>query len=80
MLLKDFIAKQAIQVIVGTVLDPTTAKIPVSIDPKAFYRAFSDKIDADTLTDEKALYVASREPVAPMVTARDMLNSQLRFN
>lgn len=78
-MLNDFIAKLPITTIIQTEIENNRVILPAAIDSKDFYKTFSSEIDTDTLTTEKAIYVASTYPVKKMKTSKDLLNSQLRY-
>lgn len=58
-MLKDFIAKLPISVIVGTEIEDTKVAIPTTINTGEFYSKFKSEIESDGLTPEKAIYLAS---------------------
>jgi hypothetical protein len=78
-MLNDFLAKLPIDVIIQTEIEESRIVLPIKIDSKAFYKSFSTQIESDTLTTEKAIYIASTYPTKPMKTAKDLLNTKLRY-
>ena len=76
----DFLSKQSIKVIVQTEITDSRVSLPVEVDSKAFYKEFSTDIESNTLTTEKAIYIASMEDTSNMITSRDLLNSKLYFD
>lgn len=80
MSLKDFIAKQPMNIIVRTEIEDNKVILPVSIDTKAFYKDFSNEINSEGLTPEKAIFIATQNlENNKMKTSIDLLNSRLKF-
>lgn len=79
MQLKDYIAKQPIDVIIKTEIEENKVILPIEIDVKEFYKAFKNEIDSDQFTPEKAIYIASIEKPKPFINSRSLLNSRLHF-
>ena len=78
-MIKDFIAKQPIDVIVDTDITDTRVVLPVTINPSGFYTDFHPEIHSPTLTTEKAIYVAASQETKPIQTSTDLLNRWLKF-
>ena len=78
-MLNDFIAKLPLETIIQTEIEDNRVILPTIIDSKDFYKTFSTEIEAETLTTEKAIYVASTYSVKRMITTKDLLNSRLRY-
>lgn len=76
----DFLAKLPLDILRQVELSETRIIIPCPIDANAFYQTFSTDIEAETLTDEKAIYIASSHIPKPFITAEQLLNSKLQFN
>lgn len=56
--LKDFISKLPSSVLLESYFDENIIKLPSEIEVNKFEKVFSDEIIEETLTDEKALYLA----------------------
>lgn len=79
MILKDFISKLPVDIIIKTEFLDNKITLPFNIEPSKFYKDFKDNIKANTLTDEKALFVCSMVEQTNFKTSIDLLNSKLRF-
>lgn len=80
MSLKDFIAKQPMNIIVRTEIEDNKVILPVNIDTKAFYKDFSNEINSEGLPPEKAIFIAAQNlDNSGMKTSIDLLNSRLKF-
>lgn len=79
MAFKDFLSKQPIHIIVNTEVTDEKVILPTLVDSKSFYKSFSNEIESETLTIEKAVYIASTEKSSSMDTSKDLLNSKLSF-
>lgn len=78
-MLKDFIAKQPINVIIKTEITSNRVVLPVKVDPDAFHNKFQNEIESVNLTPEKAIYLASINGKKEYVDSTALLNSKLKF-
>lgn len=78
-MLKDFIAKQPISVIIKTEITSKKVVLPVKIDPDAFHNKFQAEIESVNLTPEKAIYLASTSSKTEYIDSQSLLNSKLKF-
>ena len=74
---KDFLAKQPIDKIIKTIITDNKVAVPIKIDTKNFYKDFQQEIDQETLTTEKAIFLASLNSNSEMKTSIDLLNAKL---
>lgn len=73
-MLKDFLSKLPIDVIRKIEIEEDKIFIPTKINSEEFYKKFSNEIeDADGLTDEKAIYLASIATPQPRKTISQLL-------
>lgn len=70
---KDFIVKLPTEAILQTVIDETCVKLPVKVDPNAFYRDFQTEIESVGLTPEKAIYLAAVNTPKPTLSIKSLL-------
>ena len=78
MSLKSVIAKMPIGIVRKTILTDTRAHLPAKIDKKELIRNCSNEInDANNFTNEKALYVASREKQEPIESVQQLASFKL---
>lgn len=59
MKLKDFIAKLPIETIQKTNIYENKITLPTEVNKLDFYKNFKNRIEQNTLTNEKAIYVVS---------------------
>lgn len=78
-MLKDFISKLPIDVIVKTEITDERVTLPTAIDALSFYKEFSKEVDDPTLTAEKAIYIASSHASASTPSYQELLNKKLVF-
>ena len=78
-MIKDFIAKQPIDVIVDTDITDQRVVLPITVEPNGFYTDFHPEIHSPNLTTEKAIYVAATHETKPIQTSNDLLNRWLKF-
>lgn len=78
-MLSDFIGTYPIDIIRKTEITDDKVQLPANIPTDEFYAEFQAEIEATTLTPEKALYIGAICPQKPTSTAKDMLNSRLKF-
>lgn len=57
--LKDFIAKLPIEIIQKTNIYENKITLPTEVNKLDFYKKFKNRIEQNTLTNEKAIYVVS---------------------
>ena len=57
--LKDFIAKLPIETIQKTNIYENKITLPTEVNKLDFYKKFKNRIEQNTLTNEKAIYVVS---------------------
>jgi len=67
--LNDFISKQPIDVINKTNIVTNKILFPTEIDIEDFYNSFETNIKSINLSDEKALFIASKYRVKKTPTA-----------
>lgn len=79
MILKDFISKLPIDIIVKTQILPSKIFLPTIVNNVKFYNTFSANINSSTFTDEKAIYIGSILEQRTYISAQDLLNSHLAF-
>lgn len=79
MSLKDFLAKQPIDVIVNTEITDERVVLPVKVDPDPFYKQFKAGIESTDLTPEKSVYVGSIHETQPYQSASSLLNSKVKY-
>jgi len=58
--LKDYIAKLPIEIIQNINIYEHKITLPIEVNKIDFYKKFKNKIEQNTLTNEKAIYVASQ--------------------
>lgn len=80
MVLNDFIAKLPISVIAKTEITSKRVILPGVIKIDEFYANFADKIEANTLTTEKCIYLAAVHEQADYQTAISLLNSKIKYS
>lgn len=77
--MKDFLAKQPIDIIINTEITDDKVVLPVTVDPDVFYKAHKGDIESDSFTAEKAVYVGSTHKPAPYQDANALLNSKVKY-
>ncbi len=78
-MLNDFLSKQPIDIIVGTIITDDRVIIPVDINSDEFHQEFTTEIESEDFTTEKAIYVATTIEKTPYKSSSDLLNSHLHF-
>lgn len=78
-MLKDFLAKQPIDVIINTEISDTRVVLPIKVEPDGFYRLHKDNIEDTNLTPEKSIYVGSTHESQPYQSASALLNSKIKY-
>jgi len=78
-MLNDFLAKQPIDVIINTEITDEKVILPNKVDSDSFYKKFQAEIEADELTTEKAIYIASTNKPAEFNTSTQLLNSKVKY-
>ncbi len=78
MSLKSVISKMPINVIRKTIISDSRVHVPGKIDRKELLRKFPVEINStEALTNEKALYIASKEKEEKPKTVNDLMNFKL---
>lgn len=79
MSLKDFLAKQPIDVIVATEITDERVVLPIPVEPDPFYKQFKGEIESEGLTAEKSVYVGSIHEQQPYQSMTQLLNSKVKY-
>ena len=75
-MINKVLSKLPINVIVKTDITDSRVTIPSKLDPNALYKELKPSIDSQTLTTEKAAYIASTQEQEPYIDSIQMLNSK----
>lgn len=76
-MLKDFISKLPLDVIIKTELENNRVFLPSKIDPAAFYKEHKSEVNQNSLTEEKALYLAAMHEPKKYIPAETILMKRL---
>lgn len=70
---KDFLAKQPISVVVATEIEEDKIHLPTKVNPNEFYKEHQPNIEVESLSTEKAVYLASVNSPKRTMTIRSLL-------